>query len=140
MLVTAVDLLLRINCTQSFLTYMNSTIDFSYISTPQTSTPIHDNTTAIPRSPENNPKLPIFLDGRIVWGGLPKTVCSPFRLMCDYRKQIALLRLLLETYCIFPQQHIAQIIAVTVLLCLDLYSQQTCHSYYGSNTKFEMLM
>lgn len=68
------ELLVRISTRQSFLTTMNSSLDFSFIDTNRTDMPITNATTIVPRQAEPNTKLPAYLDGRIAWGGVPDKV------------------------------------------------------------------
>ena len=72
-----IELLLQINCTQSFVTYMNSSLDYSFINTTLTDAPISSSTTVVPRASQQNPKLPAYLDGQVVWGGRPAEVSLP---------------------------------------------------------------
>ena len=65
------ELLVTISTQQSFLQTMNSTLDFSFIDTNRTDTPITNATTIIPRQAEPNVNLPAYLDGRVAWGGVP---------------------------------------------------------------------
>ena len=65
------ELLVTISTQQSFLQTMNSSLDFSFLDTNRTDTPITNTTTIIPRQAEPNVNLPAYLDGRVAWGGVP---------------------------------------------------------------------
>ena len=58
---------------QTFLTTMNSSMDFSYLDTPRTGT-ITNMTTIVPRQAQPNPRLPAYVDGALAWGGMPMAV------------------------------------------------------------------
>lgn len=72
--IEVLELLVRISAQQSFLTTMNSSLDYSYIDTARTNNPITEDTTIVPRQAEPNVKLPAFLDGVLAWGGIPVAV------------------------------------------------------------------
>lgn len=74
--IEVMELLVRISTRQSFLTTMNSSLDFSFVDTSRTSIPITNSTTIVPRQAEPNTRLPAYLDSKLAWGGLPSSVGS----------------------------------------------------------------
>ncbi len=79
----AVEVLLRVTSIQNFLTTMNSSLDFSYMETARTGA-VTNRSAVVPRRAEANPRLPAYLDGVVVWGGVPIAVQIPLlaRLPC----------------------------------------------------------
>lgn len=72
--VWSIELLLRLNCSQTFVSSMNTSLDYSFVNTTITDAPISSNTTVIPRASEQNSRLPAYLDGQVIWGGRPAEV------------------------------------------------------------------
>ena len=67
------DVLVSIN-SQQLLTQMNSSLDYSYLDTPQIDAPITNSTDIVPRQNEPNPHMPAYVNNTLAWGGVPVAV------------------------------------------------------------------